>query len=257
MLGAIDNVPVGSLEHELVAGETFSSAFSAADIAGEEAEPLDAANSSTDPAHLLFTSGSTGTPKGVVITHANVIAFVEWATDYFGMSSDDRISGHPPLHFDLSTFDIYGALRSGAELHLVPPAANLLPHKLAELIRTAELTQWFSVPSAMTYMAKLDVVRHDDFPTLKRVLWCGEVLPTPILIHWMGRLPHAEFTNLYGPTEATIASSYYTVPASPPARPSRCRSASRATARSCVVLDGDLEPLQPARSATSSSAGSD
>jgi len=47
------------------------------------------------------------------------------------------------------------------------------------------------------------------------VIWCGEVLPTPVLIHWMERVPHASFTNLYGPTETTIASSYYTVPSIP------------------------------------------
>ena len=57
-----------------------------------------------------------------------------------------------------------------------------------------------------------------DFPHLKRILWCGEVFPTPALKYWMERLPHVAFTNLYGPTEATIASSYYTVPA-PPAEP--------------------------------------
>jgi amino acid adenylation domain-containing protein len=205
-LGGVGDVPVGSLD-----ARREGARFSAADVEGESAEPRAWENSGTDPAHLLFTSGSTGTPKGVVIKHENVIAFVEWATRFFGTSADDRISGHPPLHFDLSTFDIYGTFLAGGELHLVPPAANLLPHKLAELIRDSELTQWFSVPSVLTYMAKLDVIAPGDFPTLRRVLWCGEVLPTPILIHWMERLPHATFTNLYGPTEATIASSYHTV----------------------------------------------
>ena len=59
------------------------------------------------------------------------------------------------------------------------------------------------------------MVRPGDFPALQRVLWCGEVLPTPALMYWMERLPHVQFTNLYGPTETTIASSYYTVPAAP------------------------------------------
>jgi len=64
-------------------------------------------------------------------------------------------------------------------------------------------------------MAKLDVVRPNDFPALKRLLWCGEVFYTPALRYWMRQLPHAAFTNLYGPTEATIASSHYTVPRCP------------------------------------------
>ncbi|HEY2824705.1 MAG TPA: AMP-binding protein, partial [Gemmatimonadales bacterium] len=159
-------------------------------------------NAPSDPAHILFTSGSTGAPKGVVITHANVRRFVDWAVGYFGTRPTDRISGHPPLHFDLSTFDIFGTFAAGAELHLVPPELSLVPHRLVELIRDEGLTQWFSVPSALNYMAKFDAVAPGDFPTLRRVLWCGEVLPTPVLTYWMNRLPHVTFTNLYGPTEA-------------------------------------------------------
>jgi non-ribosomal peptide synthetase component F len=131
------------------------------------------------------------------------------------MDASDRVSGHSPLHFDLSTFDIYGTLSVGAQLHMAPPSANLLPTQLAEFIRASKLTQWFSVPAALTYMARFGAVQDGDFPALRRLLWCGEVLPTPTLIHWMRRLPHVQFTNLYGPTEATIASSYYTVPACP------------------------------------------
>jgi amino acid adenylation domain-containing protein len=208
-------VVVGSLDEERLAGERFESAFSAADLTAQSAEPLAFENSTDDAAHILFTSGSTGTPKGVVIKHANVVAFVEWAVDYFGTRPTDRVSGHPPLHFDLSTFDIYATFLAGAQLHLVPASANLVPHKLAELIRTAELTQWFAVPSTFTFMAKFGVVQEGAFPSLERVLWCGEVLPTPILVEWMRAVPQARFTNLYGPTEATIASSFYTVPSLP------------------------------------------
>lgn len=118
-----------------------------------------------DVAHLLFTSGSTGKPKGVMITNANVTAFIDWAVSYFGYTSSDRISGHPPLHFDLSTLDIYGTIAAGAQLHLVPAKLNLLPHRIAEFIRKGELTQWFSVPSLLSYMAKFDVVREHDFRT--------------------------------------------------------------------------------------------
>ena len=72
-----------------------------------------------------------------------------------------------------------------------------------------------SVPSALVYMARFDAVGQDDFPALRRVLWGGEVLPTPVLVEWMRRLPHVAFTNLYGPTETTITSCSYTVPAVP------------------------------------------
>ena len=166
-------------------------------------------------AHLLFTSGSTGDPKGVQITHAMAGSFVDWAIGHFGTSPGERISGHPPLHFDLSTFDIFATLKAGAELHLVPATANLAPKALADFIRDSELTQWFSVPSTLAFMVRSGVVADGDFPALERVLFCGEPMPTPVLADWMRRVPQARYTNLYGPTETTIASSYYDVPAVP------------------------------------------
>ncbi|MEJ2869131.1 amino acid adenylation domain-containing protein [Actinomycetospora sp. OC33-EN08] len=208
----LSDLTVGSLESPLE-GERFTTAFSAADIAALDPTRPDVTK---DPlAHLLFTSGSTGIPKGVMITHDMVSAFVDWALGHFGTKPGDRISGHPPLHFDLSTFDIYATLAAGAELHLVPASLGLDARKTAAFIRDRELTQWFSVPSVLTYLARFDAVGQDDFPALERLLWCGEVLPTPILAHWMRKLPRVRFTNLYGPTEATIASSYYDVPSVP------------------------------------------
>jgi len=213
------------------------------DVARASSDLLSGTNRPGDAAHILFTSGSTGTPKGVVITHDNVRHFIEWAVGYFGTAATDRISGHPPLHFDLSTFDIFGTFTAGAELHLVPPELSLLPHKVAELIRVAELTQWFSVPSVLNYMAKFDVVRSGDFPSLRRVLWCGEVLPTPSLIYWMRRLPHVTFTNLYGPTEATIASSYYTLPACPASEDEVIPIGRACAGEELLVLDDALRPV--------------
>jgi len=206
VLGALDDPALG-------AGDV-PWRFGPEEVAGQLDEPLGLGGHETDLAHILFTSGSTGEPKGVVITHANVTAFVEWAVAYFGTQPEDRISGHPPLHFDLSTFDVYATFRAGAQLHLVPPQ-TLLPQQLAQFITGSRLTQWFCVPSTMTYMARLGAVPPGSFPSLERVLWCGEVLPTPILVHWMQSVPQATFTNLYGPTEATIASSYYTIPQIP------------------------------------------
>jgi amino acid adenylation domain-containing protein len=180
-----------------------------------------------------------------MITHANVVAFVEWAVRYFGTRPSDRISGHPPLHFDLSTFDIFATLAASAELHLVPGNLSVNPRALAAMIRDHKLTQWFSVPSVLTYLAKFDVIAQDDFPALERLLWCGEVLPTPVLAHWMRRLPHVQFTNLYGPTEATIASSYYTVPGCPDDETASVPIGTPCAGENLLVLDEDLTPTLP------------
>jgi amino acid adenylation domain-containing protein len=228
-----------------VESKTFQPAFSRNDLQSAPASSIPQECEPGDPAHILFTSGSTGTPKGVVITHSNVVAFVTWALEHFGIDHTDRFSGHTPFHFDLSTFDIFGTFAAGAELHLVPPGVALLPPKLVEFIRSSQLTQWFSVPSVLNYIAKFNALRQDDFPSLRRVLWCGEVLPTPALIYWMKHLPHARFTNLYGPTEATIASSYYDVPACPQNPQEEIPIGRACGGEELLVLDEDLDPLPP------------
>lgn len=200
---------LGSVDTELA-----RAAFDPASWLDLDAGAVASVTGPEDPAHILFTSGSTGTPKGVVITHAMVAAFLDWALPYFGHAPGDRISGHPPLHFDLSTFDIYGTLSSGAELHL-PPPQTLLPRQLASFIRDSQLTQWFSVPSTFAYMMSANAIEDGDFPSLERVIWCGEVLAPAVLAHWMTRVPGPSYTNLYGPTEATIASSFHTVAQAP------------------------------------------
>jgi non-ribosomal peptide synthetase component F len=130
-------------------------------------------------------------------------------------------------------------------VHLVPPQLNLFPGRLVDFIRTHRLTQWFSVPSLLAYLARFDAVQPGDFPELRRVIWCGEVFAAPALRYWMERLPHASFTNLYGPTETTIASSYFQV-ATPPSETSAPVPIGRACGGEALhVLGPDLQPLPP------------
>ena len=219
--------------------------FREADAAALSAEPVPDGGTGDDPAHLLFTSGSTGTPKGVIVAQRNVIGFVRWANAYFGVAEDDRVSCHSPLAFDLSTWDLFGGFAAGAEVHLVPPQLNLFPGRLVNFIRTRHLTQWFSVPSLLAYLARFDAVQPGDFPELKRIIWCGEVFATPALRYWMERVPHASFTNLYGPTETTIASSYFTV-AAPPVDSSAAVPIGRACEGETLhILGPDLAELPP------------
>jgi len=223
--------------------EVAHPAFTLADVEGLSAEAPGWRGGPGDAAYILFTSGSTGTPKGVVITHANVIAFVEWSLDYFGLGPTDRLGGYTELTFDLSTFDVHASFAAGAELHLVPEELKLLPPKIVNLMRTAELTHWLSVPSFLEHAARFDSLRPGDLPSMKWITWCGDVLATTPLAYWMERIPHASFANLYGPTEATVASSVYTVP-----RPLRDPAAPVPIGRACggeelLILDDDLRPV--------------
>jgi amino acid adenylation domain-containing protein len=236
---------IGWLDEDAPSEADPAPAFTLRELTTYPATPPTYANTDGDVAHILFTSGSTGLPKGVMITHASVVHLIQWARAYFGIASTDRISQHPPLRFDVSTFDVFGALWAGAELHLVPPELNLLPHKLAQFIREARLTQWFSVPSVLNLMANFDVLHQDDFPTLRRVLFAGEVLPTPTLIHWMRRLPHVRFINLYGPTETTIVSSHYTVPRCPADEREPIPIGTACDGEELLILDEQRRPVAP------------
>lgn len=238
-----DRLNIGWLQAAAPASRGVSMQFTLADVIGQSTAPVPTRNHACDPAHILFTSGSTGVPKGVVLTHANVITFIDWATTYFGMDASDRACVHPPLHFDMSMLDIFSMAAVGGQLHLVPRDLNLLPNKLAEFIRTAELTQWYSVPPILNYLAKFDAVRCNDFPALRRVIWAGDVLPTPALIYWMERLPHVRFTNLYGPTETAISSSYYTVPAVPKDSQAPIPIGAACIGEELLVLDESLQPV--------------
>jgi amino acid adenylation domain-containing protein len=234
---------IGWLDETAWTGSGLAPAFDLHDLDAFPPSATNCRSVDVEVALILFTSGSTGQPKGVTITHRSAVTFLCWAIGYFGITALDRISQHAPLRFDISTFDIYGALSTGAELHMVPAELNLLAPKLAQFIRAAQLTQWFSVPSVLNLMTQFDVVRHGDFPSLRRVLFAGEVLPTPTLIHWMDRLPHVRFSNLYGPTETTICSSCYTI--------ARCPSDKREPipmGRACggeelLLLDETLQPV--------------
>jgi acyl-coenzyme A synthetase/AMP-(fatty) acid ligase len=106
------------------------------------------------------------------------------------------------------------------------------------------LTQWFSVPSVLNYMAKFNTVAENDFPALRRVMWCGEVFPISGLRYWMARLPHVSFTNLYGPTETTVASTHYSVPA-PPNGDAPLPIGQACGGEQVFVLNEEMKPVQP------------
>jgi amino acid adenylation domain-containing protein len=188
--------------------------LTASDVA--RAEPLSPAPSAAegDLAYILYTSGSTGTPKGVMLSHRNCLAFVEWAVDEFGVAADDRLSSHAPLHFDLSTFDLFAASLAGAPVVLVPPETSVFPGALRQFIADNEITVWYSVPSVLSMIALRGGLSPGDLPRLRRMLFAGEVFPTKYLRRLMDQLPHVRFANLYGPTETNVC-TWYEVPALP------------------------------------------
>jgi amino acid adenylation domain-containing protein len=167
-----------------------------------------------DLAYLLYTSGSTGTPKGVMLSHLNALAFVEWAVARFEIQTDDRLSSHAPLHFDLSILDLFAAAKAGAAVVLVPPGASLFPIELVRFIERTGISVWYSVPSVLAMIALRGGIGAGDLPRLRTVLFAGEVFPTKHLRRLMELLPRARFYNLFGPTETNVC-TYYEVPELP------------------------------------------
>jgi amino acid adenylation domain-containing protein len=172
-------------------------------------------NIDIDLAYILYTSGSTGTPKGVMITHRNVMDYTEWASDYFHIGPQDRIANTSGLYFDLSVFDIYCAAKCGACIYVIPDSALPFPKKITDLIDQEKLTIWNSVPSLMTYMAKVGALHEDRCQSLQKIVFCGEVMPTRTMMEWMKTYPGKMFVNLYGPAETTCESMVYHIEACP------------------------------------------
>jgi acyl-coenzyme A synthetase/AMP-(fatty) acid ligase len=94
---------------------------------------------------------------------------------------------------------------------LVPTEALLFPSQAVRFIAQQQITIWYSVPTALSMMVQRGGLREGDCPTLRVVLFAGEVFPTKYLRSSMEVLPHADFFNLYGPTETNVC-TYYRVP---------------------------------------------
>ena len=173
---------------------------------GSRAPTLDA--TTTDLAYILYTSGSTGRPKGVMLTHQNALTFIEWCAEEFHVTSDDVLSNHAPLHFDLSVFDIYDGIKAGATVYMVPEEVAMFPTSLGKFLEGNKISICYAVPSALILLLQHANLTPERIPHLRTILFAGEVFPMKYLRQLAELLPKIDLYNLYGPTETNVCTYY-------------------------------------------------
>ncbi len=167
----------------------------------------------TDPLYVLFTSGSTGKPKGTVINHRNVLAYSEWFCNAFNIDEKSIFGNQTPFYFSMSVSDVYGVIRAGASLYIIPKKLFSFPIKLIEFLNENKVNTIYWVPSALSIVANWKTFDFIKPKYIKRVLFAGEVMPTKQLNYWIRHLPFPDtlYANLFGPTETTDICCYYVV----------------------------------------------
>lgn len=169
----------------------------------------------SDLAYILYTSGSTGKPKGVMLSHENATSFVDWCSETFEPSPDDRFSSHAPFHFDLSILDLYVPLKHGASVVLIGEEIGKDPVNLARLIAEERISCWYSAPSILALLAQYGNLGKLDYAALRLVLFAGEVFAVKHLRTLTELVAGPRYYNLYGPTETNVCTFYEVVPPVP------------------------------------------
>jgi D-alanine--poly(phosphoribitol) ligase subunit 1 len=162
-------------------------------------------------AYVLFTSGTTGEPKGVQIGRESVASLAEWMAADFALGTTPVFLNQAPFSFDLSMYEVFGALASGGAIVMMSRAASLPGQAFIEALARAQVSVWVSTPSFAQQQLLDPRFAQASLPSVRTFLFCGEALPVSLARRLRERFPDARIVNTYGPTEATVAATWIVV----------------------------------------------
>ena len=157
-------------------------------------------------AYVIYTSGSTGRPKGVMITHRALCNRLHWMQKTYSLTNSDTVLQKTPFSFDVSAWEFFWPLMTGARLVLAPPGTHRDGRALVLLIKEQQITVVHFVPAMLRVW--LDQPGLEKCGSLRMVVCSGEALSFELQERFFARLP-AELHNLYGPTEAAIDVTFW------------------------------------------------
>ena len=164
--------------------------------------PVEPSATSADAAYMIYTSGSTGRPKGVPNTHGGIRNRLGWMQSAYGLTGDDAVVQKTPAGFDVSVWEFFWPLVTGARLVMARPGGHRDAAYLRDLIVNRGVTTAHFVPSMLA--AFLEEEGVEACGSLRRVVCSGEELTAHVAERFFARLPGTGLYNLYGPTEAAI-----------------------------------------------------
>ncbi|GAA3495614.1 hypothetical protein GCM10019016_027140 [Streptomyces prasinosporus] len=168
-----------------------------------------------DLIYTIYTSGSTGRPKGVGLSHTNVLRLFTASEEHFGFDEHDVWSLFHSYAFDMSVWEIWGALIHGARLVVVPPDVSRSPEDFVRLLADERVTVLNQTPSAFRSLVSLAAEGHPliDELAVRVVSFGGERLDVPALRPWVERrgLDRTALANLYGITETCVHTTFHLV----------------------------------------------
>jgi D-alanine--poly(phosphoribitol) ligase subunit 1 len=148
----------------------------------------------------------------VAVTHQNVLHFIAWGQDRFGITELDNFANLSPMYFDNSVFDFYVGLFCGASLSPIHRSMLSKPYELVPYVNARSCTIWFSVPSALMYLMTMKAIAPGALSLLRTIVFGGEGYPKVELKKLYDRFSgQVALVNVYGPTECTCICSAHTL----------------------------------------------